>query len=100
MRARLATRLAALRTCAGDSCLLKPDVKPRYTLKRDRSGGQSCVRPRMKIEFEGAEAPEVALAEFYADGELVADDENAPFKYRFSRQELDTARPSLGPAPA
>ena len=60
MRERLATRLAALRTCAGESCLLQPALEPKLKLDRGRHNGKNCVDPRIRAGFEGADGPEIA----------------------------------------
>ena len=95
VRERLATRLAALRTCAGDSCLLKPALEPKLKLDRGRHNGKNCVDARIKAGFEGDDKAEIAAAEFFAEDDEVSNVDSAPFKYEYRPRDLDKGKATI-----
>jgi N-acetylglucosamine-6-sulfatase len=91
IRERLATRLASLAACAGQSCLFRPELEPEL----EAGEGGSCVEPRVRASFAGADKSEIERAEFFADGKLVKLDRRKPFTYEFTRRDLGRERSTV-----
>jgi N-acetylglucosamine-6-sulfatase len=79
LRAQLATRLAALRDCAGDGCRTKPKLK----LKLEKHGG--CAPRGAKARIKGSDAKRLGNASFEVDGKDVGSDGSKPFKEKLGK---------------
>jgi N-acetylglucosamine-6-sulfatase len=76
----LATRLATLRSCAGESCRRKPALK--LDLPRpERSGGRSCRSPRdFVVHVRGADTGAVERVRFRVGDEQAGHDDDNPLR--------------------
>jgi N-acetylglucosamine-6-sulfatase len=78
--ADLAARLASLRSCAGESCRRKPDLR----LKLPRSvqqNGHSCRPPKAFLaRIRGQGAPDLDTVRFTIAGRKAGHDDSGPFK--------------------
>jgi arylsulfatase A-like enzyme len=74
--AALAARLADLRSCSGESCLLTPALE----LRLSPGPRGSCYPREQRVKVRGEDSDLVEKAEFYVDGALAKTDETAPFE--------------------
>jgi arylsulfatase A-like enzyme len=80
LEADLASRLASLRTCAGESCRTQPDLRLKLP-KSKRENGQSCRDPRdFTARLRGAAAADLVLANFGVGTEQAGEAKAGPFK--------------------
>jgi arylsulfatase A-like enzyme len=85
--ADLAVRLASLRSCAGESCTRKPDLRLRLP-RSIQQNGHSCRPPKdFLARIRGHGAPDLDTVRFTVAGRKAGHDNSGPFK-----KEL---RPSL-----
>jgi N-acetylglucosamine-6-sulfatase len=85
LKTQLATRLAALRACAGDACRKGPDLKLRV---RYRAGGGRCARSNVRIRVGGSAASRIASVVFYRGTRAIKRDARAPYTATVSRSRL------------
>ncbi len=88
LQARMAARLAALRTCAGSSCRTAPALRAKLRRKRGAGG---CAR-RAKAGLRGGDLSDVRLAEFFKGPRLLKSDRSRPFSKRYGRRVLGRKR--------
>jgi N-acetylglucosamine-6-sulfatase len=90
LRARLAERLARLRSCAGPGCRSAPrlGVKVTYRFKKRSSCGGSRVRTLVS----GNDASSIDYVDFFIRGRRVARDRAAPYRIVFAAHRFRTAR--------
>jgi arylsulfatase A-like enzyme len=78
----LSARLAALRTCAGPSCLRKPDLRLKLS-RSHRQHGRSCRRPsRLLAKVRGSAVPKVVRVDFGVGPEAAGHDTSRPLEKR------------------
>jgi arylsulfatase A-like enzyme len=92
VEARLAQRLANLRTCSGAGCRAKPALKQKLSRSR-RSGGRTC-RPHsdLSVRVRGADAGALAEVSFRVGSKLSGRDRAAPFRKRIRPRLLRNKR--------
>ncbi len=78
----LATRLAALRNCAGRSCHARPSIKLRLPPTRRKHGKRCTPAPRGKVRavVRNHAQSKLIAAEFRVDGKLAGTRHRGPFK--------------------
>jgi N-acetylglucosamine-6-sulfatase len=76
VRAELARRLAALRRCAGATCLLGPRLRATFAY---RPGPRRCARSAVRATLAGADAQRIVRVEFRVGGRIARADVRAPF---------------------
>ncbi len=80
VEADLASRLASLRSCAGESCRTKPDLRLKLP-KSKRENGRSCRNPRDFIaRIRGAGAADLVLVSFGVGTAEAGEAKAGPFK--------------------
>jgi arylsulfatase A-like enzyme len=80
VEADLASRLATLRSCAGDTCRTQPDLRLKLP-KSHRENGRSCRDPRDFVaRLRGAAAADLVLASFGVGTEQAGEAKAGPFK--------------------
>ncbi|HEY8002564.1 MAG TPA: sulfatase [Solirubrobacterales bacterium] len=80
VEAALATRLASLRKCAGESCRTKPDLKLKLP-RSHREHGRSCRDPKdFLARVRGSVAGQLVRATFAVGAEEAGHDTSGPFK--------------------
>jgi N-acetylglucosamine-6-sulfatase len=80
VEAALAARLASLRSCAGPSCQIKPDLKLKLP-KSVRQNGRSCREARdFLARVRGSVAGQVVHASFAVGTAAAGEDSVAPYK--------------------
>jgi N-acetylglucosamine-6-sulfatase len=88
----LAARLAALRTCAGPSCMRKPDLRLRLSRSR-REHGHSCREPRRLLaKVKGSASSKVARVGFSVGPNAAGHDTSRPLKKRLRPRVLKGKR--------
>jgi N-acetylglucosamine-6-sulfatase len=90
LRARLAARLARLRSCAGAVCRSTPSLRIRVAHRYERRS--RCAGSRVRVLLEGADVASVARADFFIRGRRVARDRKAPYRVVLAAQRFRTAR--------
>jgi arylsulfatase A-like enzyme len=88
LQARMAARLAALRTCAGASCRSAPALRAKLRKQRGNGG---CTR-RAKAGLRGGDLGNVRLAEFFKGSRLLKSDRSRPFSKRYGPRALGRNR--------
>ena len=92
LEATLASRLAALRTCAGPSCRTKPSLKLKLPREVRRSG-PDCRRPRHFVaKVRGADADSVSLVSFRVGSKLAGRDSDTPLRHSIKAKLLRRKR--------
>ena len=96
VEAALAARLAPLRSCAGDSCRTKPDLKLKLP-RSHRENGRSCRDPKdFLARVRGSVAGQVVLATFRVGAEEAGHDSAGPFKKELRARLLrEKSRPEI-----
>jgi hypothetical protein len=91
VEADLARRLAALRRCAGASCLAHPalSLELRYRERR-RANGPPCARSAVRLRVQGPDRRRVREVDVYAAGRLVASGVDGRRRFRIPRPRLPT----------
>ncbi len=80
VEAALASRLASLRSCAGESCRTKPDLNLKLP-RSHREHGRSCRDPQDFIaRVRGSGASQLVRAGFTVGGSEAGHDRSGPFK--------------------
>jgi arylsulfatase A-like enzyme len=80
IEADLASRIATLRSCAGESCRTKPDLRLKVP-ESHRENGRSCREAKDFIaRVRGSAAPELVLASFRVGTEAAGEAKAGPFK--------------------
>jgi N-acetylglucosamine-6-sulfatase len=95
VRARLGTRLAALRGCAGGGCRLAPRVRIKLKARHGRRG---CARWPVRARVKNSDTAGVVLAEFFVNGKAVGNDRKRPFQRRLPHRQLKRKRVSKAKA--
>ena len=92
VEAALAARLASLRSCAGDGCRAKPDLKLKLPRSK-RQNGRSCREARdFLVRVRGSVAGQVVGAGFAVGSAEAVTDRAAPFKKRLKPRLLRAKR--------
>ena len=92
LEATLASRLAALRNCAGPSCRTQPSLKLKLPREVRRSG-PDCRRPRNFVaKVRGADADSVSLVSFRVGSKLAGRDSDTPLRHRIKAKLLRRKR--------
>ncbi len=84
VRSALAKRLRGLKDCKGDRCRLHPRLRLVTRSATERRHGHRCAVKPVIAEVRGTDAPDVAKAEFYVDGERVSVDSKPPLRRKLS----------------
>jgi N-acetylglucosamine-6-sulfatase len=84
----LATDLAGLRTCAGQSCRTRPDLDLKLREHSVHRNGHSCAPGKVGAQVKGDDGGLVDTVEFSVDGHHVGDDGSKPFKDGLPRKRL------------
>ena len=80
VEADLASRLATLRSCAGETCRTKPDLRLKVP-KSHREGGRSCREAKDFIaRVRGSAAADLVLVSFSVGSEAAGQAKAGPFK--------------------
>jgi arylsulfatase A-like enzyme len=79
VRAQLDARLDALRSCSGESCRTKPNLK----LKLKKRHG--CVKRGARAKIKGADSKRLLGVSFEVDGKGDGGDGNAPFSEKLGK---------------
>jgi N-acetylglucosamine-6-sulfatase len=90
LRARLASRLARLRSCAGAICRSAPSLRIRVSHRYERRS--TCAGSRVRVLLEGADVASVGRVDFFIRGRRVARDRAAPYRVVFAARRFRTAR--------
>jgi hypothetical protein len=92
VEAALAARLAPLRSCAGESCRTKPDLKLKLP-RSDRVSGRSCRDPKdFLARVRGSVAGQLVRATFRVGAEDAGHDTSGPFKHEIRARLLREKR--------
>jgi N-acetylglucosamine-6-sulfatase len=91
VRVALATRLANLRGCSGETCRLAPELKIKL---RARIGPRGCARRPVRAKVRNADTSPLVLAEFFVNGKKVATDRRRPFLRKLPYRRLKGKRVS------
>ena len=90
--AALGARLSALRSCAGASCLRKPDLRLKLSPSR-REHGRSCRRPsRLVAKVRGAAARQAVRVGFAVGPQAAGHDTSRPLEKRLRPRLLRSKR--------
>jgi N-acetylglucosamine-6-sulfatase len=88
LKAELAARLAALRTCAAGVCRKGASLSLRVSYRRGRARGRVCARSAVAARVGGLDASRVLTVHFYAGERRLQRDRRPPFAYRIPRRFL------------
>ncbi len=83
----LASRLARLRACAGDSCRRGVDLRLAAQYRRGRAG---CVRSTVRLRVGGSAASRISSVSFYRGRTRIRRDSRAPYTASISPRRLRT----------
>ena len=97
VEAALATRLASLRSCAGETCRTKPALEMKLPRHIEIENGHSCRDPRrVVIKVKGAGKRGVVITRFAVGSKRLGHDTSAPFEKRIRPRLLrDRRRPTI-----
>src|SRR5215218_1769444 len=91
LKTQLATRLATLRTCAGDACRRGPDLRLAVRYRRGRGG---CARTNVRLRVGGSAASRLSSVVFYRGTRAIKRDTRAPYNALIRRRRLGKRVPT------
>jgi arylsulfatase A-like enzyme len=89
IEAALASRLATLRSCAGDGCRTKPALEMKLPRHIQIQDGHACRDPRaVRVRLKGAGKRSVTIARFAAGSTPAGSDTSVPLEHRIPTRLL------------